>query len=300
MNTIVTLIANPAQGALGEETVNAVATLLPDAKLDWLDPGRAADIVSPKPLTDEERKTLAADLSARFVEAHIDCAVQVIAPRGRRKKILIADMDSTMIRQECVDELADEAGVGEYVASITARAMNGEIGFEGALRERVGLLKGLPVETIEHVIATRIELMPGGPELVRTMKAHGAWCALVSGGFVDFTDRIAEMIGFQETRANRLVQAGGKLTGEVVEPILGRQAKADALLEIAKRLGLTPADAIAVGDGANDLTMLGLAGTGVALHAKPKVAEQADIRLDYNDLTALLYIQGYRREEFAR
>jgi phosphoserine phosphatase len=168
------------------------------------------------------------------------------------------------------------------------------------LRERVGLLKDLPVDIIEHVISTRIELMPGGIELVRTMKADGAWCALVSGGFVDFTDRIAEKIGFQETRANRLVQAGGKLTGEVVEPILGRQAKADALMEISGRLGLTPADAIAVGDGANDLTMLGMAGTGVALHAKPKVAEQADIRIDYNDLTALLYIQGYRHADFVR
>lgn len=300
MNTIVTLIANPDRGALTDETVDVIATMLPGAKLDWLAPGCAADIVSPEPLTDEKRKALMADLSAHFVESHIDCAVQVIAPEYRRKKILIADMDSTMIRQECVDELADEAGVGKYVASITARAMNGEIGFEGALRERVGLLKGLPVEIIRHVIDTRIELMPGGPELVRTMKAHGAWCTLVSGGFTDFTDRIAEKIGFQETRANLLVQADGRLTGEVVEPILGRQAKADALHEISGRLGLTPADAIAVGDGANDLTMLGLAGTGVALHAKPIVAEQADIRIDYNDLTALLYIQGYRRDEFVR
>jgi phosphoserine phosphatase len=300
MNTIVTLIANPDHGALTGETVNAVAAMRPDAKLDWLDPGRAADITWPKPLSEEEKKALVADLSARFLEGHIDFAVQVIAPEDRRKKILIADMDSTMIRQECVDELADEAGVGEYVASITARAMNGEIGFEAALRERVGLLEGLPVDIIRHVIDTRIELMPGGPELVHTMKANGAWCTLVSGGFVDFTDRIAKMIGFQETRANRLVQAGGKLTGEVVEPILGRQAKADALYEISGRLGLTPADAIAVGDGANDLTMLGLAGTGVALHAKPIVAEQAGIRIDYNDLTALLYIQGYRREEFVR
>ena len=300
MNTIVTLIANPVNGALSMDAVAAVAALLPDTRVEWLDSARAADIVSAKPLNDQEKKALSADLSARFIEAHVDCAVQVVAEADRRKKILIADMDSTMIRQECVDELADEAGVGEYVASITARAMNGEIGFEGALRERVGLLKGLSVDVIKHVIDTRIELMPGGPELVSTMKAHGAWCTLVSGGFVDFTDRIAEMIGFQETRANRLVQADGKLTGEVVEPILGRQAKADALLDISARLGLAPADAIAVGDGANDLTMLGLAGTGVALHAKPIVAEQADIRIDYNDLTALLYIQGYRRDEFVR
>lgn len=300
MNTFVTLIADPAHAILDADLVRSIEAPLAGAHVDWLSPGEAVDIVLSQPLGEEDRSTLAADLAQRLHGQPVDFAIQTLDARDRRKKILIADMDSTMIQQECVDELADEAGVGPYVASITARAMNGEIGFEGALRERVALLRDLPATVIDHVIATRITLMPGGPELVATMKANGAWCALVSGGFTDFTSRIAAMIGFQENRANRLLQADGALTGEVGEPILGRQAKADALNEISARLGLSPADAIAVGDGANDLSMLGLAGTGVALHAKPTVAAQAKIRIDHNDLAALLFVQGYRREEFVR
>jgi phosphoserine phosphatase len=227
----------------------------------------------------------------------VDMTVQLA--EGRRKRLLIADMDSTMIRQECIDELADEAGVGAYVADITARAMNGELDFEAALRERVGLLKGLPAEVIDQVIRDRITLMPGGPVLLATMKAAGAHTALVSGGFTAFTGRIAERLGFHEHRANTLIVDEGKVTGAVAEPILGKQAKLDALIEITGRLGMTPAEALAVGDGANDLAMLNRAGTGVALHAKPKVQAECAVRVNHGDLTALLYLQGYSRDVFA-
>jgi phosphoserine phosphatase len=207
-------------------------------------------------------------------------------------------MDSTMIGQECIDELADVVGLKEQVSAITARAMNGEIAFEPALRERVALLKGLPVSVVDDVIARRITLTSGGPQLIATMKARGFYTALVSGGFTVFTQKIAATLGFDENRANILLEKDGLLTGEVAEPILGKQAKVDALLEIAARLGIAPEDAMAVGDGANDLGMLGISGSGVALHAKPMVAAQARMRIDHGDLTALLYIQGYRRTDF--
>ncbi len=229
--------------------------------------------------------------------APIDIVVQNASTR--RKRILIADMDSTMIDQECIDELADEVGLKDRVASITARSMNGEIAFEPALRERVALLKGLDAGVVERIIANRITLASGGRELVATMRAAGAWTALVSGGFTVFTSRIAAMLGFDENRANSLGESGGFLTGTVAEPILGREAKAAALTEIAARLGDSVEDAIAVGDGANDLDMLALAGTGVALHAKPSVAAKARFRIDHADLTALLYMQGYARSDFA-
>ncbi|MFZ3581594.1 phosphoserine phosphatase SerB [Loktanella sp. DJP18] len=227
----------------------------------------------------------------------VDLVVQPTA--GRRKRMLLADMDSTMIRQECIDELAAEAGVGERVAAITARAMNGELDFEAALIERVGLLKGLPESIVQHVLDTRIQLMPGGYELVQTMKAHGGHAALVSGGFTAFTARIAAALGFDENRANTLLFADGRMTGDVARPILGRQAKVDALVDITARLGIAEADVIAVGDGANDLGMLSRAGTGVALHAKPAVQAECDVRINHGDLTALLFIQGYNRLEFA-
>ena len=224
----------------------------------------------------------------------------VVQPSGgRRKKMLLADMDSTMIQQECIDELADEAGVGERVAAITAAAMNGELDFDGALRERVGLLKGLPESVIDDVLDKRITLMPGGPVLLATMKAHGAYAALVSGGFTAFTAAIAGTLGFDENRANTLIADGGVLTGEVGLPILGKQAKVDALEEITARLGISEADVLAVGDGANDLGMLTRAGMGVALHAKPSVAAECDVRIYHGDLTALLFIQGYARDVFS-
>lgn len=223
----------------------------------------------------------------------------VILPRsGRRKKMLLADMDSTMIQQECIDELADVAGVGARVRDVTARAMNGELDFEAAIRERVGLLKGLPETVIAEVLATRITHMPGGATLLATMKANGAYAALVSGGFTAFTAAVAEALGFDENRANRLLAEAGVLTGRVAEPILGQQAKVDALEEIAARLDLDRSEVLAVGDGANDLGMLHRAGLGVALHAKPSVAAQCDVRVNFGDLTALLYLQGFARSEF--
>ena len=226
----------------------------------------------------------------------IDFAIQ--DAETRRKKILIADMDSTMIDQECIDELAAEVGLKEKVSGITARAMNGEIEFDAALRERVGLLSGLPISVVDDVIAGRITLKSGGKTLIATMKKNDAYCALVSGGFTVFTQKIADIIGFDENRANVLLEENGVLTGQVADPILGMQAKVDALNEISDRLKITPAHAIAVGDGANDLGMLGIAGSGVALHAKPSVAAQAKIRIDHGDLTALLYLQGYRKSDF--
>lgn len=290
---VATLIANPAKAALGPSLGIKASAAVNATGLYWLADNIACDIPLPAGLGAAEAE---AALRAVLDAAPVDVVVQ--EQESRRKKILIADMDSTMIGQECIDELAEEAGLRGHVAAITARAMNGEIAFEPALRERVALLKGLPLSVIDKVISTRISLTPGGPELVRTMRKHGAYTALVSGGFTSFTKRIAEMIGFNEDRANRLHDDGGHLTGTVAEPILGREAKVEKLVEIADRLGLSPQDAIAVGDGANDLGMIKLAGTGVALHAKPAVAAEASVRIDHGDLTALLYIQGYRKTDF--
>ncbi|MDP2732637.1 MAG: phosphoserine phosphatase SerB [Hoeflea sp.] len=293
MALVATLVANPSNPVLSPKLGEAAFNAVDGAGLYWLADGVACDIA----LRDG---TGVADALARLRtvigELPVDTAVQIA--ETRRKKILIADMDSTMIGQECIDELAAEVGLKDRVAAITARAMNGEIAFEPALRERVGLLKGLAVGVIAKVIDSRITLTPGGRELVATMRANGHYTALVSGGFTAFTSAVAAMIGFDENRANILESENGVLAGTVREPILGKQAKIDALEEIAARLGLDPADAIAVGDGANDLGMLSRAGTGVALHAKPSVAAQADIRIDHGDLTALLYLQGYRRSDF--
>jgi phosphoserine phosphatase len=295
MPLVATLVSHPAQRLLTPTLANMAFEAVGASALRWLSQDVACDLSLPEGLGKPEaaqclRDTIGAE--------PVDIVVQDEA--GRRKAILIADMDSTMIDQECIDELADEVGLKAHVAAITARAMRGEIAFEPALRERVALLKNLDLAVIDRIVANRITLASGARALVQTMRAHGGYTALVSGGFDVFTSRIGEKLGFHENRANRLIDADGRLAGEVAEPILGRVAKADALTEISARLGLTPADAIAVGDGANDLDMIRLAGTGVALHAKPAVAAEAKARIDHADLTALLYLQGYSRDEFAQ
>ncbi len=294
MALVATLIANPSNPVLTPALAEAAADAVKASGLYWLADGIACDIA----LTDGTDPDAAEALLRGVIgDAPVDVAVQ--EAESRRKKLLIADMDSTMIGQECIDELAAEVGLKDKVAAITARAMNGEIAFEPALIERVALLKGLPLGVVDEVIAKRITLTPGGKQLIATMKNKGHYTALVSGGFTVFTGPIAEMLGFDENRANTLVAEDGILTGEVADPILGKQAKVDSLVEIANRLGISTDDALAVGDGANDLGMIQLAGTGVALHAKPVVAEQAKVRIDHGDLTALLYLQGYRKTDFA-
>ena len=288
---IATLLTNPITPGLDRVTVESLRNAWGGGDATWLDPAVAAEFAV------EAVPANRWHVWEGLQSIGIDLVVQPAT--GRKKRLLIADMDSTMIEQECIDELADEAGVGAHVAGITARAMNGELDFDDALRERVGLLAGLPATVIARVISDRITLMPGAAILVATMKANGAYAALVSGGFTAFTGHIAQVLEFDENRANTLIVADGKLTGKVADPILGRAAKVQALHEIAQRLGIVPQDAIAVGDGANDLGMLGLAGAGVALHAKPSVQADCDIRINHGDLTALLYLQGYARAEFA-
>jgi len=287
---IVTLLSAPAERNLSAALVDSLRNAWGGGDAIWLSVDEAAEFAIPS----------MPDNRWEIWQAMQDSAVDLIVQpaMNRRRKMLLADMDSTMIRQECIDELAVQAGVGDRVAAITARAMNGELDFEAALTERVGLMRGLPESAIDTVLTERITLMPGGYELVQTMKANGAYAVLVSGGFTAFATRIAAALGFDENRANTLLVEHGKLTGDVARPIFGRDAKVAALDDITARLGLSAADVLAVGDGANDLGMLGRAGTGVALHAKPTVQAQCDLRVNHGDLTALLFIQGYARIDF--
>jgi phosphoserine phosphatase len=294
MSLVATLICHPANPALDSTVVDGARAILTEAgPAHWLFDEVAVDI----PFASDEP---IAAIVTRLTQARGDLPIDVVVqPRiDRRKKLFLADMDSTMIGQECVDELADFAGLKAHVAGITERAMRGEIAFEPALRERVALLKGLAVGVVDEVLKQRITLTPGGRELVATMRAHGAYTCLISGGFTLFTNAIAAMVGFQENRANALKVVDGKLTGEVAEPILGRAAKLATLIELRESFDLDNLDTLAVGDGANDLGMIEAAGLGVAYHAKPAVAAAAAARIDHGDLTALLYAQGYRREEF--
>ena len=298
MEHILNLIGNPAGPPIGEVTAQQARTALADAGAqtgapDWLDPGIACDIGF---------EGLAPLAACEFVrQALAGAAIDVVAlpTRGRRKKLLLADMDSTIIAVECIDELADFAGIKSEVAAITERAMRGEVDFKGALRERAEKLAGLDEAVLARVFEERVRLSPGARRLVMTMRADGAYTALISGGFTYFTSRVRQAVGFHYDQANVLEVADGKLTGRVAEPILDASVKLDALTRLSAKRGLQPHETLAVGDGANDLPMIRAAGLGVAYHAKPKVAAAASVRIEHGDLTALLYLQGYRRRDFA-
>lgn len=295
MSLVATFVSAHGQALLDDALLARLRAACPaPARTERLDGAIAVDLFA----EGSDPRKLEAALRPALGGAPVDIIVQPAATR--RKRLFLADMDSTMIGQECIDELAAYVGLKEKVAGITERAMRGEIAFEPALRERVGLLKGVALAVVDEIIRERITLTPGGNALVRTMRAHGGYTALVSGGFTVFTGPISTVIGFDEHRSNTLLNDGILLVGEVAEPILGKQAKLDALIELRERLHLPPEATLAVGDGANDLAMLDEAGLGVAYRAKPAVAAAADARLDHADLTALLYAQGYRGEEIVR
>jgi phosphoserine phosphatase len=303
MSYVATLISAPQHPAVSDDLAARLAAKLPHGRVGaWLHPGVALDILFDEPadkpaVAAEPNTTLTRVLRSLVGALPVDIVVQ--PQDGRRKKLLVADMDSTMIGQECIDELADYAGFKDRVAAITERAMRGEIAFAPALRERVALLRGLPAATVDRVIAERIRLNAGAATLVRTMRAHGAYTCVVTGGFTAFMKPLAKAIGFDEYRANTLLtDSAGRLTGEVAEPVLGREAKRDTLLALCARLRLSREQTLAVGDGANDIPMIEAAGLGVAYHGKPALREIAGALIDHGDLTALLYAQGYRREEF--
>ncbi len=303
MGYVATLISAPNCPAVTEALAAQVAAALPQARPGaWLAPGIAVDILfdiaSEPGVTAGVLKKLAEKLHGVIGAAPVDIVVQ--PEQDRRKQLLVADMDSTMIGQECIDELADYAGFKDRVAAITDRAMRGEIAFGPALRERVALLKGLPAAIVDRVIAERVRPNPGGVTLVQTMRVHGAYTCVVTGGFTAFMRPLAKTIGFDEYRANTLLtDSAGRLTGEVAEPVLGRDAKRDTLLALRERLGLRREQTLAAGDGANDVPMIEAAGLGIAFHGKPALRQVADACIDHGDLTALLYAQGYRREDFA-
>jgi phosphoserine phosphatase len=296
MECVLTIVVPPAFAEQGLGLwLDGVVDTLGDAVLQTRMLNGAYDVVDIV-IQSNDLAASRAVIAAELAHLPVDYCLQ---PREERvKSLLIADMDSTIINVECLDELADFAGLKAEISAITERAMRGELAFEGALRERVGMLKGLAVTALQQAYDQRVRLNPGARTLVRTMAASGARCALVSGGFTFFTGKVAEAAGFHSHRANTLIEADGKLTGQVGEPILGKEAKLAALREDATALGIPLSATLAVGDGANDLAMIEAAGLGVAYRAKPIVAAQADAKVDHCDLTALLYFQGYRDEEF--
>ena len=295
MDLVLTLVAPPNAGAFSvnlREVFASVGARGKDSRK--LDAGEAAatDLI----LEADSLLTVRAALVPAMAGQPLDWCLQPLA--GRKKRLLIADMDSTIINVECLDEIADYAGLKAEISAITERAMRGELPFEAALRQRVAMLKGLPVAVLEQAYDERVRLNPGARTLVRTMAANGARCVLVSGGFNFFTARVAAEAGFHADRANWLQSEAGLLTGTVGEPILGREAKVRALEEEALAIGAPLSAAVAIGDGANDLAMIDAAGLGVAYRAKPVVAAAADARIDHADLTALLYFQGYQQSDF--
>ncbi len=294
MKYVAILIAAPQKNILDREIIRTASLILPgNPQMRWLSPGMAAQLS----FYDEGGEWgAAADLRATLAGVPVDIAIIPASEYGR-KKILIADMDSTIIAQECIDEIAEEVGKGREVSEITEAAMRGGLDFRSALRARIRLIEGLEREILARVADNRLHLNPGARTLVQSMRANGAYCALVSGGFTCFTKIIAERAGFHDHRGNKLLFENGHLTG-VADPVLGREAKREALEHYMKRQNVKPADTLAVGDGANDLDMLGIAGLGVAYHAKPLVAEEARISINHADLTALLYLQGYSDSEF--
>lgn len=290
--SVLCLIANPNEPALSRSLVESIQRQT-HGEINWLAQGIACEIVAPRAADPVE--------TARNVIGALPIDAALVPSANRRKQLLVADMDSTMIEQECIDELADALGLKPQVAEITERAMRGELDFESALDTRVALLKGLERNIVEAVRRERIILAPGGRALIQTMKAYGAYTALVSGGFTLFADHFAKRIGFDEAVANILeFDADNRLTGTVSKPIVDKNTKRDRLEALAAERDIIPALTMAVGDGANDLDMLMVAGLGVAIHAKPAVAEQAEVRIDHGDLTALLYLQGYAEDEFVR
>ena len=290
----------PKRPALSDFAVQRAWSVIPEPlrrSQRWLAPNEAweAEFVTNEVTAGQEVK---ADVAFALKGLTIDINIVTADPAVRRNQLLVADMESTIIEQECLDELADFVGLRPRISDITARAMRGELDFEAAIKERVGLLAGLPVSALQEVYDSRVTLMPGADVLVKTMKANGAMCALVSGGFDFFAQKIKDRLGFDSAQANRLEESGGKLTGRVIEPILGREAKLAAFESYKRQKGLTRALTMATGDGANDLAMIKAAGLGVAFRAKPVVAAEADAAITHGDLTALLYLQGYERREF--